>query len=190
MKVLGINGSPRIGGNTDILLEKAMEGARSKGAKTEKIFLNELNIAPCQEQEYENVNDEGFSVVDDDIHIVFRKMQEADVLILASPIFFGSLSAQAKTMIDRFQCVWVAKNMLKKEIFTKKIAGAFICVEAGLQKDFFDNAKSIVRYFFVITGISYKEEAFYPGLDKKGSVLEHPEYLESAFELGRKMAAG
>ena len=190
MKVLGINGSPRIGGNTDILLEKALEGAASGGAETEKIVLNELRIAPCQEQEYENINDEGLSVVDDDIQIIFRKIEEADALILASPIFFGSLSAQTKTMIDRFQCVWLAKNMLKKDVFSPGKTGGFICVEATLREDFFDNARSIVRHFFATIGVSYRGEAFCPGLDKKGKVLEHPDFLESVFELGKKMATG
>ncbi len=190
MKVLGISGSPRTGGNTDILLEKALEGAASCGAETEKIILNELEIAPCQQQEYENVNDEGLSVVDDDIQIIFRKIKESGALILASPIFFGSLSAQTKTMIDRFQCVWLAKNILKKDVFTGKIAGGFICVEATLREDFFDNARSIVRHFFATIGVSYRGEVFCPGLDKKGKVLEHPGCLESALELGRKIAAG
>ena len=51
MKILGINGSPRIGGNTDILLDKALEGAKSKGAQVEKVILNQLKFVPCQECE-------------------------------------------------------------------------------------------------------------------------------------------
>ncbi len=187
MKVLGICGSPRKGGNTDILLEKALEGARESGAETEKIVLNDLDISPCQEEEYENVNDEGFSVVDDDIHLIYRKINGSDVLILASPIFFGSLSAQTKTMIDRFQCVWLAKFMRNRELFPGKREGAFICVEASHREDFFRNARSIVRHFFATANVRYKEEAFCPGLDKKGAALEHPEYLEKARELGRRL---
>ncbi|MFH1552244.1 MAG: flavodoxin family protein [Candidatus Omnitrophota bacterium] len=188
MKVLGISGSPRLGGNTDILLDKALEGATEGGSETEKIVLNKLNISPIQEEEYESVNDEGLSVVDDDIQLVFRRIKEADALILASPVFFGSLSAQTKTMIDRFQCVWLAKNILKKDVFSKKKPGGFICVEATMREDFFDNAKSIVRHFFATINVGYKEELFCPGLDKKAKVLERPEFLKKAFELGKKIA--
>lgn len=188
MKVLGILGSPRKGGNTDILLEKTLEGARGVGAETEKLVLNDLDIAPCQEKEYDTVNEEGLSVVDDGIQSVFRKIKESDVLILASPIFFGSLSAQTKTMIDRFQCVWLAKNILNKDIFEKKLKGGFICVEASERKDFFENARSIVRHFFATVNIQYRGEVFCPGLDEKGKVLEHPGFLSAAFGLGQELA--
>ncbi len=188
MKVLGIMGSPRNEGNTDVLLDKALEGAGASGAETEKIVINDLDISPCQEVEYENVNEAGLSVVDDDMHLIFRKVREADVLILASPTFFGSLSTQTKMMIDRFQCVWLAKNIFNKGIFTGEKRGAFICAQATGREDFFDNAKSIVKHFFATIGVKYQEEVFCPGVDKKGSVLEKPEFLEKAYKLGRKMA--
>ncbi|RKY41138.1 MAG: flavodoxin family protein [Candidatus Makaraimicrobium thalassicum] len=188
MKVIGISGSPRRGGNTDILLEEALRGAASRGAETEKIVLNELKVSPCQEEEYENVNDEGLSVVDDDMRTVFRKVREADALILASPVFFGSLSAQTKIMIDRFQCVWLAKNILKRDVFAGRRAGGFICVEATSREDFFDNARSIVRHFFATINVEYKKEVFCPGVAKKAAVLDHPNVLERAYELGRGIA--
>ena len=97
MKVLGINGSPRIGGNTDILLDRVLEGAKSKGAKTEKIILNKLKFSPCQE--CENLPDDGSCIVEDDMKAIYEKIKDIDSLILASPIFFGSLSAQTKMMM-------------------------------------------------------------------------------------------
>jgi len=170
------------------LLERALEGARSSGAQTEKIILSGLDLSPVQQQEYEDVNDEGLSVVQDDLHIVYQKISGSVALILASPIFFGSLSAQTKMMIDRFQCVWLARNILHKEVFYKSIAGGFICVEATERKDFFDNARSIVRHFFATINADYSGEVFCPGVDKKASVLQHPDFLEKAFELGKKVA--
>jgi multimeric flavodoxin WrbA len=187
MKILGICGSPRKNGNTETLLDKALEGADSSGAKTEKIILNDLDISPCQEREYEEVNEKGFSVVDDDMTQVFRKIDEADGVILASPVFFGSLSAQTKTMIDRFQCVWLSKNIFKKDIFPVRKAGAFICVEATDREDFFQNAKTIVRHFFATVNIDYGEELFCPRCDKKRAVLQRTECLEKAFELGKNL---
>ncbi len=185
MKVLGINGSPRIGGNTDILLDKALEGARQKGAETERIMLNRLNFVPCQE--CENMPDDMACIVQDDMQGLYEKIKEADAVVLASPIFFGSLSAQTKMMIDRFQCLWRAKYILKKDIGFRNIKGAFISVEGSDRKDFFDNAKAVVKNLFTVLDIDYEEELFCPGVDEKGAVLERSDCLEKAFELGARL---
>jgi multimeric flavodoxin WrbA len=95
------------GGNTDILLDKVLEGARNRGANTEKVILNTLKFSPCQE--CEKVREDGTCRIKDDMQPLYEKIKKADALILASPIFFGSLSAQTKMMIDRFQCLWLAK---------------------------------------------------------------------------------
>lgn len=188
MHILGINGSPRIGGNTDILLGKVLEGSRSKGAKIEKVVLNTLNFSPCQE--CEDMRDDGVCIVDDDMQALFEKIRQADGLILASPIFFGSLSAQTKMMIDRFQCLWRAKYIFKdtRAEYRKKI-GVFICVEASLREVFFDNAKSIVKNLFATINATYTEELLCPGIDEKAKILEHPDFLKKAFELGARVVS-
>ena len=137
MKILGINGSPRKGGNTDILLDQALEAAGDSGWETEKIHLNQLNISAPQEEEYYTVNKDGLSPIEDDMRFIYDKVKECDSIIIASPIFFGSLSAQTKIVIDRFQCAWVSKNILKKDVFKKKKSGAFICTAAARREDFF-----------------------------------------------------
>ena len=188
MKVLGINGSPRKGGNTETLLDKVLEGAESKGAQIEKVSLSDLSISPCSEEEYEKVKPDGTSVVEDDWHIVYKKVQEADAIILASPIFFGSLSAQMKAFIDRFQCVWVSKFMLGKDLFDRERVGAFVSAEATERKDFFENASHIVKNLFATIKIEYAGEVLCSGVDKKGTVLTKTDCLERAFELGGKLA--
>jgi len=187
MKLLGINGSPRQGGNTDVLLDKSLEAAKDSGWKTEKIILNLLDISPPQEIEYYKVNSEGLSPIKDDMHIIYKKVKGCDGIIIASPVFFGSLSAQTKIMIDRFQCVWVSKYLLKKDIFTKMKAGGFICTSASSRKDFFQNAKAIVRNFFKVINAQYREELFCPGLEEKGEVKNHPDFMENAYQLGKKL---
>ncbi len=186
MNVLGINGSPRTGGNTDILLDRALEGARSRGANVEKIVLNDLNFCPCRE--CADLKDDGSCIIEDDMRLVYERIKYIDGLILASPIFFGSLSAQTKMMIDRFQCAWRAKYILKKEPFKKRKAGAFISVAASDRRDFFDNAKAIVKNLFVAVNIDYREELFCRGVDKKGDILKYPEFLKKAYLLGQKIA--
>ncbi|MFH1847046.1 MAG: flavodoxin family protein [Candidatus Omnitrophota bacterium] len=188
MKVLGICASPRKDGNTEILLEKLFAGARMSGAETEKLNLRDLNIAPCCEGEYDNVDDEGFSLVHDDMQLIFKKIQETDILIAATPIFFGSISAQMKTMVDRFQCVWLARNILHKELFDKKKKGVFISVEATQRQDFFDNARAVIKNFFATINVSYEKELFCGGVDKKGAILDKTEILQEAYEVGRMIS--
>ena len=186
MDVLGISGSPRIDGNTDILLDKVLEGARVRGAKTEKIILNTLKFSPCQE--CENVRDNGICIIEDDMQSLYRRVDKANAIVLASPIFFGSLTAQTKMMVDRFQCRWRAKYVIKKESPGKRKKGGFISVGASRRKDFFNNAKSIVKNLFATIGADYKEELFCSGIDKKGDILKHPNLLKEAFELGERIA--
>ena len=188
MKVLAINGSPRKGGNTDILLDKALEGAAASGALVEKISLDSLDIAPCREIECGKTREDGLSIVEDDIYVVFEKIKGCDALIIGSSIFFGSITAQLKAMIDRFQCVWIAKNFQKKDIFNKRITSALICVEATDRTDFFDNAEFIVKQFFVTISAEYKEKLFCSNLEEKAAVLKKPKMLDKAYELGKKMA--
>jgi multimeric flavodoxin WrbA len=185
MKILGINGSPRVGGNTDLLLDKVLEGAVSKGAKIEKIILNELKFIPCQE--CKKMADNGGCLVKDDMQAVYKKIKEADAIVLASPVFFGSLSAQSKMMIDRFQCAWRAKYILKKHNGYKKIPGAFISVEGSMRKDFFENSKRVARNFFATINASYKYELFCQAIEAKGDILKRPGYLKKAFNIGAKL---
>ena len=180
MYILGISGSPRIGGNTDILLEKALEGARSKGAKVEKIILNELKMVPCQE--CDDTLQDGSCKINDDFQKVSEKVKKADGVILASPIFFGSLSAQTKMMVDRYQCAW----RYRKQASEKK-PGALILVEASTRDDFLANAKSIAKNFFASAQIAYKDELLCKGIDEKGAILKHADKLDAAQSLGEKM---
>ena len=187
MNVLGINGSPRIGGNTDILLDRALEGAARQGGRAEKVILNGLKFCPCQE--CEDITGDDVCVIDDDWHEVYKRVEKADAIILASPIFFGSISAQSKMMIDRFQCVWRAKHMLKKDVFNRRKKGGFISVQASARKDFFDNAKLIVKNFFAVINVDYKEELFCPGIEEKADILRYPDILKKAFELGQRIGS-
>jgi len=187
MYILGINGSPREGGNTDLLLEETLNGARGKGAKTEKVILNRLHMAPCQE--CKNVRDDGRCKIDDDFQPLYDKILKSGALILATPIFFGSLSAQTKIMIDRFQCHWRYKYILKKDSVREKIPGAFIAVEASDRTDFFDNAKAITKNFFSTINVKYEFELLCSGVDSKGAITKRPDCLKRASSLGRNLAA-
>ena len=133
MKVLGISTSPRKGGNCQRLLEEALKGAKDAGHITEQITLDDLNISPWQETKADR--EIGTCPIKDDMEKVINKIRNVDAIILASPIYFGSLSAQAKIMIDRCQTLWEQKALLKKKIREKKAKAALICTEASDRKD-------------------------------------------------------
>lgn len=184
-KVLGINASPRKGGNCQILLDEALKGAKDKGNATELIILDELDISPWREARPDRKI--GESPIKDDMQNVISKIKDADGIILASPIYFGSLSAQAKIMIDRCQVLWEQKVLLKKSIRKNKAKVALICVEASDREDFFKNAKQIAGNFFEVIEAKCTCELFCTGLEKVKDALKYPEFLKKAYTLGKNL---
>lgn len=182
MKVLGLNGSPRKNGNTEILLGEFIKGARENGVEAETIRLNSLNFRPCQE--CDNARTDGVCIVNDDMQDIFSKVHSADAIVIASPVFFGSLSAQTKMMIDRFQCQWTAKFVHKTLKLNKKKDGYFLSVEASSKEKFFDNARSIVKNFYAVIEAEYKGELFCPLVDAKGDINNSTECLTKAYQMG------
>ena len=185
MKVLGIMGSPRIKSNTDLLLDEALRGAKSQGAEVEKIVVDKLKISPCKE--YLGCFRDGNCVIRDDMDAIYPKLLEADVVIIASPMFFYGLSAQAKALIDRCQALWARKHILKQSLPDGGRKGAFIAVGATKGKKLFEGPILTVKYFFEAIGVAYAEELLIRGVDARGEIKEHPTALTEAYELGKKL---
>lgn len=187
MNILGIMGSPRIGGNTDLLLDEALRGARERGADIEKITVDKLKITPCKE--YYGCLKDGNCVIRDDMDAVYPKLLGADAVIIASPIFFYTISAQLMPLISRCQSFWARRYVLKSmDIPVKK--GVFIAVGATRGAKLFDGPKLTMHYFFQAINAEYTDELLIRGVDKKGEIREHPTALADAFNLGGKLAAG
>lgn len=186
--VIGIMASPRKGGNSDRLLDKALEGARSAGASVEKIVLNDLDFKACQG--CGGCGRTGICKRRDDMRPVYKKLEASDAVIIASPVFFGTISAQLKMMIDRFHCIWVKKHILKlPPPRKKKRRGVFLCISASDRKEFFENSRKLVRIFFATLDIEYFGEVFCAGADKAGAIKAHKEALDKAFRLGERLAS-
>ena len=186
MKVLGIMGSPRRRSNTEILLDKALEGAAQAGAEVEKIAVSGLKISPCREI-YACLKD-GDCAIKDDMQSLYKKLRETNHVILASPIFFYGLTSQTKAVIDRCQALWVGRHVLgmgKDDKRTRK--GVFISVGATRGAKLFDGAVLTVKYFFDAIGVTYSGDLLIRGIDKKGQIGERPELLEEAFRLGQEL---
>lgn len=179
-------GSPRIKGNTDLLLDEALKGAQSQGAEVEKIIVDNLNISPCRE--YYGCLRDGNCVIRDDMDGIYPKLLEADGVIVASPIFFYGLTSQVKALIDRCQALWARKYILKQNLPDAARKGAFIAVGATKGRKLFDGSILTVKYFFQAIGVDYTAELLVRGVDKKGEIGEHPTALKDAFELGRRLA--
>ena len=189
MKVLGILGSPRREGNTEILLDEALRGASDHGGLCEKVVLRDLKITPCLEI-YKCAED-GVCAIQDEMQGLFPKIVQAERLLLASPIFFYSVPALAKAMIDRCQSLWAKKYILKLPV--SPIAGrkgVFISVAATRGKKLFDGVRLTVRYFFDAIDVAYSDELFVRGADEKGEVRNQPEALKAAYDLGRRLVTG
>ena len=184
--LLGIMGSPRMKGNTDLLLEEALKGAQSRSAETGKIIVANQKIAPCQE-DYGCLKD-GNCTIRDDMVDIYPKLLEADGIIVASPIFFYGLTSQVKALIDRCQALWVRKYVLEQNLSGPGRKGAFIAVGATKGKALFDGSILTVKYFFEAIGVKYIDELLVRGVDNKGEIVEHPTALSDAFELGRRLA--
>ena len=186
MKVLGIMGSPRLKGNTDLLLDEALRGAQSGGAEVEKIIADKLKIAPCRE--YYGCLKDGKCVIRDEMDGVYPRILAADGIIVATPIFFYTVSAPLLLLISRCQALWARKYVLKNlNVPAKK--GAFIAVGATRGTRLFDGPKLTISYFFKAINAEYTSQLLIRGIDKKGEIQDHPDYLAAAYELGKKLSA-
>ena len=185
MRILGIMGSPRLGGNTDLLLDAALNGAQSQGAEVEKLVIDKLNISPCRE--HYGCLEDGHCVIRDDMDAVYPKLLAADVIVVASPMFFYGITAQLKALIDRCQALWARKHVLKQNWPGAGRKGAFIAVGATQGEKLFDGSIATVRYFFKTIGVEYAEELLIRGVERKGDIQQHPSALKDAFELGQRL---
>ncbi len=187
LKVLGIAGSARRGGNTDLLLAEVMKGAASRGAKVKTIILNDLNIAPCQH--CDACLETGKCKIEDDMQMVYAELEQADRIVLASPIQFMGVSAQAKAMIDRCQALWARKYVLKIPPLgdRRERKGLFVSVGGRKVANLFEGALITVKSLFTVLDIKYAGELLFPGVDEKEAITKNPDALKQAFLAGQKL---
>jgi len=194
--ILAFLGSPHRGGNTETLLDEVLRGAkaylpagREKGAEVEKIILNELNIRPCQN--CGGCDKTGRCVVQDDMQTIYPKLRRANSVIIASPVFFSSVSAQTKAMIDRNQCVWVEKYRLKKPVSEVKNnrRGALISLCAHRGKGHFKCSIKVTETFFLCQDIDFFDQILVDKVIRRGHTLKDPKILKRAYELGVALAS-
>jgi multimeric flavodoxin WrbA len=188
LKVLGISTSPRLKGNSDLLLREALAGAESAGAQVEYLRVADLNIAPCVECNC--CYSTGRCRVQDDYQQVLQKMLDADRLIFATPVFFATVCAQAKILIDRGQCLWANKYVLKKPLFEngpRDRRALVIAVGGSKGKKQFESIRLTMKSYFDALDVKYVASLFVNRVDVRGAIMQHPSALKEAFRLGNEL---
>ena len=187
IKIVAVYGSPRRKGNTAVLLKKAVEGARESGAQVEEIVLRDLKMSPCLE--IFGCTKSGECKLKDDFQKARDQILASHGLILATPVFFYTVSAHTKILMDRFQSLWVKKYWIDKTPRNHpKVMRKALLISAGATKGkkLFDGILLSMRYFFDTIDMELWKPLLYRGLDFKGDVLKFPEYLEEAYEAGKE----
>jgi multimeric flavodoxin WrbA len=187
--ILAVYGSPRRQGNSSLLLDKAVEGALKVGVEVEKLVLRDLKMSPCLE--IYGCKNTGRCAIQDDFQRVYDQLLGCKGLMLASPIFFYTVSAHTKILMDRCQSLWVKKYWIDKvapQQWAPKRKGLLISVGATQGKKLFDGVLLTVKYFFDVLDMELWRSALFRGLDFQGDVLKHPEYLEEAYRAGKDLA--
>ncbi|MBA4422213.1 MAG: flavodoxin family protein [Syntrophus sp. (in: bacteria)] len=188
-KVLGIFGSPRRGGNTDLLLKETLKGAAAEGARAEEIRLCDFRITPCRE--CLSCFNDGACVIPDDMQGIYPRLLKADIVILASPIFFYGITGWAKAMVDRSQALWARKYKLHDPALETehKRKGFFVSVGGTKGQRMFEGAVLTVRYFFDAFNTEYSGDLLFRGVDACGDILKNPDALSQASSAGRKLVS-
>jgi multimeric flavodoxin WrbA len=187
--VLGIGGSPRRGSNSDLLLKEAMAGASAAGAETRVLYVTDLNIMPCNH--CDACLRTGACPFQDDMQKVYRELEQADRLILASPIHFMGLPSQLKGLIDRAQALWARKYLLKIPPLgdTRQRQGLFLAVGGRAGDKNFEPALATVKAFFACLDIGFEGMLAYPSVNDRAQIVCNPEGLRQAGEAGNRLAA-
>lgn len=173
-KVLILSGSPRKNGNSDILCDEFMRGAQDAGNDVEKIRVAEKKIGYCRGCYY--CKDSGECAVKDDMADILQKMIDADVLVLASPVYFYSVDAQLKALIDRTVARWT--EVKNKEFY-------YIMTAADGERESMDTTLACFRgYADCVDGAKEMGVIYGTGVYEKGEI-KSTDAMTEAYEMGR-----
>ena len=174
MNILILLGSPRKGGNTDLLIEAFVKGA-SPQHHVEVVSVHDYKVNPCMGCNACFKNKANACVQNDDMSLIYEKMSQADMLVIASPVYFYGLSAQLKAVIDRFH------NPIRDTFRLKKMA--LLLVGAATLPELFDSILAQYRLclnFFKLEDVGH---VLVRGVKDKGDI-RNTDALQEAFHLG------
>ena len=189
MKMLVVLGSPRKGGNGETLARKVAEAVEQGGGTVEYIRLNDLNLRPCQG--CGGCDKTGICVIEDDMTAVYQAVDDADRILLVSPVYFYGLSAQCKIFGDRLQARWSRRYQLKERFRENEgRKGYLLSTAATGGPKIFDCSILTTRYIYDAMDVEYGGELLVKGVDKRKAVLEVPDEMVRAEQFGRDIVEG
>jgi multimeric flavodoxin WrbA len=180
--ILILKGSPREKGNSAILADRAALGAQEAGAQVESIYLHGLDIRPCDGCD---LCDAGACIIEDDMQTLYPKLAAADAILLASPIYWFTFTAQVKLCIDR----WYGFQAHHWQEVSHKQFG-FILTYGDTDLYTSGAINAIHTYETMCRFLESKIVGIVHGsLDKVGDAEKHPELLQQAYNLGKLLAS-
>ena len=180
MKAIGIVGSPRKNGNTEIITKHTLEAIEEEGIETELITLAGLNIQPCNACRV--CTNEETCPIDDDVFPIYRKMKAADAIVVASPVYYGSATALIKALMERAGQIGRSQG----RIGSGKVGGALVVARrAGKTFTFAQLTLWFQILGFFVPGSTYWNVAI--GREK-GEVEKDEEGLKTAWNFGKNIA--
>lgn len=188
--ITAVNGSPRKHGNTETVLDAFLRGTESTGAETNKLSLVDIDHKNCRG--CNACHKKGVCILKDDLTPIFDAVLASDILVLASPIYSMTVTAEMKSFIDRGQFLWAQKFVTKTLAFSEEHLKHHIGVYLGTSGQeiphIFDAAFPVVRAFFNDAGFSYTENVLFAGMDQHGGVKGWPESVTFAEAEGKRIA--
>ena len=179
MKVLALTGSPRIGGNTEILVDEMLRGAESKGHAVERLRLYDYEILPCVDCRRCKRSESGYTcALKDGMKEIYLKLENSDCIIFGTPVYWYGPTAKMKLLIDRLR-PFIASGKMKG----KKGAVAAPSEEGpGCCGPLMEMFRMSFDYLGMELAGSVLAEAY-----ERGEIEESPEELKRAYELGRSL---
>lgn len=199
-KVIVFEGSPRKNGNSSLLAQQVAAGAREYGAEVETLYLHGMNIQPCSAC---NACQESLAtdcVIDDELKAIYPRLRSADALVFASPVYWFTVSAQIKLLIDRcYALTWIETNpavtedepsfTLKTDLAKKKVG---IILTYGDTDPFSSGAVNALRMYqdmFRFVGAEIVDLVYGSAMEP-GEIAENQNLMKQAHYLGKKLAKG
>ena len=179
MNILILTGSPRKNGNTDMLAKAFADGASSKGHNVDTISVGDVNVSPCMGCNRCFANEKMECVQHDDMQGIYERMKCADMLVIASPMYFYSISAQLKAIIDR------CHNPIRDTFKISK--AALLLVGASSLPTLFDAALAEYKLCIGYFNIEDAGHILVRGMKEKGDI-RHTDALKQAYAFGESMS--
>ena len=186
--VLGIAASARRNGNSDAVLEAALDAMRERGAEVSVIYPRRLSVTPCR-----SCNacwHTGRCVVQDVMQELYPQFEAADHIVVASPLYFTSVPGHFKVLIDRFQPYWVRTYRLNEKPEPRR-EGMFLCVGAMDRERYYRSTLTIVKTWLSCLNMGCGVDRFYGDVDARDDLVKnHPEHLADARAAAEELLAG